>query len=206
MRILKPEDTNRKPAFELWQDSPMPMVTLIKEFDLTNLIKISKRYHLKLNMLLMYCIGKAASQVKEFYTIPYKDHFKSFNNLAVNVIVKTKDGKLSSCDILYTQSLHSFNQNYLKLTQEAYENGNSFEIEDATVIGTSAIIQTELIGCVNQYSEKFPNPFLSWGKINKNAKKVKLNISFQFHHVQMDGGEAGTFLEILQKEIKEFRI
>lgn len=206
MRFLKPEETNRENAFEQWHDSPMPMVTLIKEFDLTNLIKISKRYHLKLNMLLMYCIGKAASQVKEFYTIPYKGHFKSFNNLAVNVIVKTKDGKLCSCDILYTESLHSFNQNYLKLTQEAYENGNSFEIEDAAVIGTSAIIQTELIGCVNQYSEKFPNPFLSWGKINKNAKKVKLNISFQFHHVQMDGGEAGTFLEILQKEIKEFRI
>jgi chloramphenicol O-acetyltransferase len=34
--------------------------------------------------------------------------------------------------------------------------------------------------------------------------KVTLPISFQFHHVQMDGGHGARFLDELQKTIKVF--
>ena len=33
--------------------------------------------------------------------------------------------------------------------------------------------------------------------------KTALPVSFQFHHVQMDGGHATRFLDILQKEISK---
>jgi chloramphenicol O-acetyltransferase type A len=69
------------------------------------------------------------------------------------------------------------------------------------VVGTSAIIKTELDSIVNQYTDKFCNPMVMWGKYRKRWWKTILPISFQFHHVQMDGGHAATFLELLQKEI-----
>jgi chloramphenicol O-acetyltransferase type A len=40
-----------------------------------------------------------------------------------------------------------------------------------------------------------------WGKYRKRLFSVKLPISFQFHHVQMDGGDGAVFLEMLQQEI-----
>jgi chloramphenicol O-acetyltransferase type A len=40
-----------------------------------------------------------------------------------------------------------------------------------------------------------------WGKYRQSWFKTTLPISFQFHHVQMDGGHAARFLDILQKEI-----
>jgi chloramphenicol O-acetyltransferase type A len=41
-----------------------------------------------------------------------------------------------------------------------------------------------------------------WGGYRKKWLKVTLPISFQFHHVQMDGDHAARFLEELQKVIK----
>jgi chloramphenicol O-acetyltransferase type A len=70
------------------------------------------------------------------------------------------------------------------------------------VIGTSAMIQTELDCIVNQYTDQFCNPMVMWGKYRKGLFKTTLPVSFQFHHVQMDGGHAACFLDILQKEIR----
>ena len=69
------------------------------------------------------------------------------------------------------------------------------------VIGTSAMIQTELDSIVNQYAKGFNNPMVMWGRYRKGFFKVTLPVSFQFHHVQMDGGQAALFLEKLQQEI-----
>ena len=44
---VNPKDTSRAKAFELWMSSPMPMVTLTKTFDVTQLCKMSRRSGLK---------------------------------------------------------------------------------------------------------------------------------------------------------------
>ena len=44
-----------------------------------------------------------------------------------------------------------------------------------------------------------------WDRYRKKRLKVTLLISFQFHHVQMDGGHAARFLDELQKTIKGFK-
>ena len=69
------------------------------------------------------------------------------------------------------------------------------------VIGTSAIIDTEIDGVVGMNSGIFNNPFLVWGKYRRKMFRYELKISFQFHHTQMDGAHAGRFLANLQKEI-----
>ena len=63
---INPKDTSRAIAFELWMKSPMPMVTFTKTFDVTRLRKVSRQRGMKFNMLLCWCIGKAASTIDEF--------------------------------------------------------------------------------------------------------------------------------------------
>jgi chloramphenicol O-acetyltransferase type A len=77
--------------------------------------------------------------------------------------------------------------------------------EGAAIVGTSAVTGTELDCIVNQYSGIYNNPFLSWGRYRKHWFKVTLPISFQFHHVQMDGGHAAHFLEELQAAIRDLK-
>lgn len=60
MKEIDPKQTNRAMAFELWMNVPMPMVTLFKTLDVTNLVKLSRKYNYKFNMLMCWCIGKAA--------------------------------------------------------------------------------------------------------------------------------------------------
>ena len=73
------------------------------------------------------------------------------------------------------------------------------------VIGTSAIVDTEIDGAVGMNSGIFNNPFIIWGKYRKKWFKYYLPVSFQFHHTRMDGAHAGRFLENLQNEINRVK-
>ena len=84
---INPKETNRAIAFELWMKSPMPMVTVTKTFDVTRLCKVSRRRGLKFNMLLCWCIGKAASGIEEFYMLPQYGKVYKYDCMAINVIV-----------------------------------------------------------------------------------------------------------------------
>ena len=199
---INPKDTTREMAFELWMKAPNPMVTFFKTLDVTNLVKLSKKKKLKFNMLIDFCVGKAAATVKEFYILPVGDKLMQYDTIAVNTIVKNEDGEVSSCDILYTDDLEKFNADYIKYTTWVAENCKDRDLSDnSMVIGTSAIVDTEIDGAVGMNSGIFNNPFIIWGKYRKKLFKFYLPISFQFHHTQMDGAHAGKFLGNLQKEI-----
>lgn len=201
-REVNPKDTSRASAYELWMGAPNPMVTFFKTLDVTNLIKKSKKKHLKFNMLLDFCIGKAAVSVKEFYILPVAEKLIEYDCIAVNTIVKNKTGEVSSCDISYTDNLEKFNQDYLKYTIQVAETCQDRDLSnDSMVIGTSAIIDTEIDGAVGMNSGIFNNPFIIWGRYRRKLFRYYLPLSFQFHHTQMDGAHAGQFLRNLQSEI-----
>ena len=201
-RIIDPKETTRAMAFELWMKAPNPMVTFFKTLDVTNLIRVSKRRGLKFNMLLDWCIGKAAAGVKEFYMLPVGDQLIAYDSIAVNTIVKNRTGEVSSCDILFTEDLDAFNREYLEHTARVAQTCVDRDLsEDSMVIGTSAIIDTEIDGAVGMNSGIFNNPFLIWGRWRRRFLRYTLPISLQFHHTQMDGAHAGRFLEMLQTEI-----
>jgi len=200
---INPQDTSRADAFRLWMSSPMPMVTLVKTLDVTKVKKYCKKHDMSFNMLLCWCIGKAASQMEEFYVLPEKGKLYKYDRLAINVIVNNTKGGINSCDIEYSEDLSQFNDDYARLTKHVALQCKSCFLEDHMVVGTSAMIQTELDCIVNQYTDTFCNPMVMWGKYRKGWFKATLSISFQFHHVQMDGGHGAMFLELLQKTINE---
>lgn len=201
---INPKETNRAEAFGMWMSSPMPMVTMVKTLDITRLVKASKRTGMKFNMLMCWCIGRAAKDIKEFYILPEGGRLFRFDKLAVNVIVENSKGDINSCDIPYSDDLQQFARDYEIMTAQAANECKNTDLEDYMIIGTSALVQTEIDCIVNQYSGKFNNPFLAWGRYRKGWFKTTLPISFQFHHVQMDGGQAAKFLQRLQDEIKSY--
>ncbi len=198
---IQPQESNRAEAFSLWMSSPMPMVTLVKTLDVSRLVKVGRKSGIKFTPLMCWCIGKTANKMEEFFVLPEKGKLFRYDRIAINVIVTNRNGGINSCDIPFSDDLKRFNQDYLELTTKTANNCESSFLEDHMVIGTSAMIQTELDCIVNQYTDLFCNPMVMWGKYRKSLFKTTLPVSFQFHHVQMDGGQAARFLDNLQKEI-----
>jgi len=201
MQEVNPVETTRAYAFEMWMKAPMPMVTLFKTLDVTRLRRISRRRGLKFNMLMCWCIGRAASQVKEFYLLPVGGKLMRYDSIAVNTIVLNREGEVSSCDIAYTDDLAVFNADYLRLTRQVADTCVNHDISDSMVIGTSALAQYDIDGAVGMYSGVFNNPFLIWGRYRNGFFKTQLTASFQFHHTQMDGAHAAGFIGKLQDVI-----
>ena len=202
---INPQESIRAEAFSMWMSSPMPMVTLMKTLDVSRLRKVSRRKDLKFTMLMCWCIGKAAGSIEEFYLLPEGERMFRYDRLAINVVVQNVKGGISLCDVPFSDDIEQFNANYLQLTSNAAQTCKSTELEDYMIVGTSALPQTELDCVVNQYSGRYNNPFLVWGKYRKGWFKTTLPISFQFHHAQMDGMQACRFLNNLQDEIDKLK-
>ena len=195
---INPEETKRAFAFEMWLNAPMPMVTLVKTMDVNRLAQLSRKSGVKFNTLMCWCIGKAATETEELYLLPEDGKLFRYDRMAINVVVRNRKGGINSCDIPYSADLQQFNRDYLALTTQVAEECQSSFLDGYMIVGTSAMIQTELDCVVNQYTDKFLNPMVMWGKYRKSWFKTLLPVSFQFHHVQMDGGDAARFLERLQ--------
>lgn len=207
MKEVDPKETSRAYAFEMWMKAPMPMVTFFKTLNVSRLISVGRRKGLKFNMLMCYCIGKAASRIKEFYMLPVNDKLMKYDTIAVNTIVANTKGEVSSCDIPFTEKMDQFNKDYLRLTKQVAESCIDHDLsQECMVIGTSALAQYEIDGAVGMYSGVFNNPFMIWGKYKRSWFRTSLTVSFQFHHTQMDGAHASQFLNEIQKEIDNLKV
>lgn len=207
MKEVNPQETTRGCQFEIWKNAPNPMVTFVKRMDVTNLVRKSRRKHLKFNMLLDYCIGKAALSQKEFRLLPVGDKLMKFDKIAINTIVKNRTGEVSSCDIEFDGDFERYCGDYMRYTAEVAETCANRDLsDDCMVIGTSAIVDTELVCAGGMYSGIFNNPFIMWGRYSRRFFRFYLNISFQFHHTQMDGAHAARFLNAIQNEIDGLKV
>ena len=206
MREVNPKETTRAYAFEMWMNAPMPMVTVFKTLNVSRLVKVSRKTGLKFNMLMCWCIGRAAGRVKEFYMLPVGDKLMQYDSIAVNTIVANSKGEVSSCDLPLADDRTIFNDDYLRLTAQVAESCTDHDLsQQSMIIGPSALVDCDIDGVVGMYSGIFNNPFLFWGKYRRRLLKTTLAVSFQFHHTQMDGAHAARFLAELQKEINNQR-
>ena len=202
MQEVDPSQTGRAAAFAQWMQAPMPMVTLFKTLDVGRALKMCRRRGCKFTMLMCWCIGRAASQIEEFYLLPVDGKLMRYGRLAVNVVVATDGGGISTCDIPFSEDLQQFNRDYLALTAKVRSSGAAYQAgDDYMVIGTSALVRHDIDGAVNMYSGIYNNPFVIWGRYKKRLLRATLAVSFQFHHAQMDGEHAARFLDAVQQEI-----
>ncbi len=56
-----PNRTKRAKAFAMWSEAPMPMVTLFKTLDVTNVVRTSRKTGCGFNLLMCFVVGKAAA-------------------------------------------------------------------------------------------------------------------------------------------------
>ena len=145
MKEVNPKETTRAYAFEMWMNAPVPMLTFFRTIDVTRLVRISKRTELKFNMLMCWCVGKAASGIKEFYMLPVGKKLMQYDNLAVCTIVANREGEASSCDVPFSDNLQQFNTDYLRLTKQVAESCQNHDLTDSMVIGDLGQIQTALV-------------------------------------------------------------
>jgi len=204
--LVNPDETPRAHAYRMWMNAPMPMVTFTKTLDVTHLRRLSCKRDIKFTALMAWCIGKAAGRVPEFFLLPVQGQLYRYDSLAINVIVKNARGGINSCDIAFSEDFRQFYADYRRLTRQAAQQCESSFMEDRMVIGTSALVATELDSVTNQYTDLFCNPMVIWSRYHRGFLKTTMAVSFQFHHVMMDGGPASLFLHYLQETVREVRV
>ena len=68
-RVIKPEDTTRASAYDLWMKAPNPMVSFFKTLDVTRLVKLSRKKKLKFNMLIGKMINNHLSRLRSIFLL-----------------------------------------------------------------------------------------------------------------------------------------
>ena len=145
--------------------------------------------------------GTIRCDMVEATPVVWKDRLYRFDRLAINVIVHQAKGGICNCDVPYSDDLQQFSRDYDRITQQASEACQDIVDSEANIVGTSAVVETELEYMVNQYTGIYTNPFLAWSRYRRHWFRTTLSISMQFHHAQMDGSHAARFLQLLQQTI-----
>ncbi|MCQ2285822.1 MAG: CatA-like O-acetyltransferase [Bacteroidales bacterium] len=203
MYEIDPEQTQRAESYKEFVISPMPMVTIFKTIDITKMIKFCNRKGYKYNMVFCYCIGQASKKMPELlYQMKDKTMLK-FDKFAIDVIVNNKNGQLGYCDVPVIDELEKIKRPYLESTAAVSERSKNKYITDASIICTSAIVKYDIDGVVNQYHPIYDHPYLAWGKFTKHWFRTHLKLSFQFHHIIIDAGDACRYIEEIQKVINQ---
>ena len=197
MREVDPMTTPRAKSLQLYKDAPMPMVTIFKTLDVSPLVRLKESGY-RFNMLMCFCTAQAAHKTPQFRLLPAGEKMLEYDEIGVNTIVADISGGLSTCDLPFCDAPDRFSAIYDELTEKVRLDCTDFELPDRMIIGTSNLAAYDIDGAVNMYSGIFNNPFLIWGKYRRQEDRTLLPVSFQFHHVQMDGLEACEFLERLQ--------
>ena len=71
-------------------------------------------------------------------------------------------------NILFVEDLEEYNKQYLRYTSQVAKSCQDRDLSDnSMVIGTSAIIDTELDGAIGMNSGIYNNPFIIWGRYRK---------------------------------------
>ena len=203
VREVDPLTTPRAASWQAFRHAPMPMVTILQTWDITPLVRLHREQGYRLNLLLCWCIGCAAQETKEFFLLPDGEKMLAYDQLGISVIVANQAGGISSCDLPLPPSLADFDRAYQTLTETVARTGEDHTLPDRMMIGTSSLVEYELDGVMNFYSGIYQNPFFIWGKYRQEEDRAKLPVSFQFHHVQMDGLEACAFLRRVQQYIDD---
>ena len=139
--------------------------------------------------------------------MPVGDKLMQFDKIAINSQVMNHTGDVSSCDIEFCGDSEKYYHDYMTYTSEVAKSCVDRDLSnECMVIGTSAVIDTELEFGGGMYSGIYNNPFIIWGRYSRRWFRYYLNISFQFHHTQMDGAHAARFLEGVQREIDNLKI
>ena len=206
--VIDPNETKRGQAFDIWMRAPVPMVTYSTTLDVSHLISISHKYKYKFNMLMCWCIGRAAALQEEFYLLPEKlevgNQLLVYDRLAITVAVKTLENTVFNCDVPLSYDIEQFNREYLALTRHVQNSCATYNIgEDHMLIRTVAFPDAEIDSVTAAYAGGPNYPSLVWGKYRKGFFKTKLPVSFRFHHAQMDETHAAIFFDYLQKEINK---
>lgn len=71
------------------------MVTLVKTLNVSHLLKMRKKSGIKFTSLMCWCIGRAASNIEEFYLLPENGKLFRFDKLVINVIVANRQGGIN---------------------------------------------------------------------------------------------------------------
>ena len=204
IKEIDPKDTSREKAFAFWKHAAMPIVTVSKTLDISHLLSVSRKNKYRFNMLMCWCISRAAALMEQFYIFPARESLIFSDSLAVSTMVKTLDGSICRCDIPLCYSVDLFNREYMMLTRHVQNTCKPYDISDSyAVINTIAFPEHEFDGFTSAYSAADSRPSLVWGKYRKRLFKTLLPISFSFHHAQMDELHAMMFLDLLQKEINK---
>lgn len=197
-----------KPMF-LWamsrQEGPGQEMTCSCILDVTGLIQTSRRKNLEPDMLMAYCIGRAASTVEGFCQLPAADGLAQNRPVAVGISVENADGGTNFCDILYEADLDRFCIGYRWHRKQAV-----LSCRDRDLSANCVVIRTAAYPGVWDISDKGlglgckEGPSVCWGKyLRRRWDRVTqyfLKAYFKYNCALVNDTQTDAFLLALRYE------
>ena len=204
MRELDIENWNRKEQFRFFSQFDDPYFAVTVDFDVTNVLKYSKKHHVSFFVLYLHACMKAINSVENFKYRIHGDKVIIHDIIHASPTILREDNTFGFSFIHYDED---FNQFYKNFKAEKSRIMSTTELFPKDV--TDACIYCSAMTWFNFSGHKEPLfgvkkesvPKLAFGKYIEKNSKLMMPVAIAVSHALVDGYHVGQFVDAFQNSL-----
>jgi len=209
MKVIDINNWDRRKYFDFYKNYNNPCFSINLNLDIDKLIELTKKQNLKFFPTFIYCLMKAMNEIEEF-------KYRVRNNTVVlhdlihpTYTVLNEKNQYVFCFTKYDSNFKMFYKNVIQDIEREVKGEN---LEDETdkddLVFISNIPWFSFTALMHPFSEDDPHsiPRVSFGKYFVENERIKLPISFQFHHGLCDGFHIAQLIDKINCAISELNL
>ncbi len=210
---LNESEWERADVWEEYSEYDFPYINLGAELDVTKLYYLVKENQLSFYMATIYCVTRAALEIKNFrYRIVDGKPALCEKLTPVFPYIPEGEEEFYLVAAEYQEDMETFCRTAYALAQEPPQRKkNKYVIgaEEVEVLSITCIPWVHYTHFIRTIKEEGKDnvPRISWGKFQEQQEgKITMPFSVQVHHGLMDGYHVGKYFMILEDLLADIKL
>lgn len=207
MKVIPISDGPRAKHFAFFNALDYPHFNVCAMVNVGLLVPYCKAEGLSFFRTVLYLASKVANEIPEFRQRIRGELVVEHESVHPSYTSMTEQGVFSFTDVQFVPDRQQFFANCqaqeAKVKQEASLEDDA-ERDDYLFVSSLPWIHFTSFQHPVHFSDVDSVPRLTWGKYEKNGKRLDLPFSVQVHHALADGWHVGEFFRLLQEAFDDF--
>ena len=201
-RTIELTNPHRKKHFDFFNGMDCPHFNICARVDIAVFLSFIKSNDFPFTPTMVYFIAKVANEIPAFRWRIRDNKIVEHDKVHPSFSVNTDEADVFSfCTVNYKEGFRQFLSDTLKIMEEMRDNP-SFEDEEGRddFLFLSAIPWIAFTGFEHamHYSPADSVPRITWGKYQREGKKVWMPLAVQAHHAVVDGRHTGQYFQLFE--------
>ena len=204
--VINFKDWNRSSQYLFFKEFEEPFTGVTCDVDVTKAYENAKLAKFSFFQYYLHKSLLAANDLRPFRLRIVNDELRLYEKIHASATISRADGTFGFSHIEFEKELTDFSREVVSEKERIAEDYNLFPpVHKENVIHFSAMpwLQFTSVSHARKYARPDSCPKISFGKVYKVGRVLKMPVSIHVHHGLMDGRDIGRYVDRFQALLNE---